>query len=90
MSKPNHKVGDLIYCYHYPINLIQRLTKWKAYKIQEIVVDKFLYILDDKGNRDLYVFSSEQNKNLKYLYKYFITQQEYRKLKLEKINETNL
>lgn len=79
------KAGDIIYCWDYPPYITNRLTLWKGYKIEEIITN-YLYILDDKGNRDLYAFSEKNSKNIKYMYKYFMTQQEFRKLKLDKIN----
>lgn len=83
------KVGDKIYCKKTLIYDSQELYfyKDKIYYIEEI--DKKNIYLNTENNILLRFCIKLQNGDKYKLYNFFYTKQEYRKLKLEKINKIN-
>ena len=75
------KKGDYVVC----IRNYQDFTKNKQYKIREIYDDGYIVLII--GN--LYSgFELLEDKSSRYFFNYFTTLQNYRKLKLDKINES--
>jgi len=91
------KIGDKVYCIK--DRPIHRLSTYKnvnkSGKTYEIIPNKLLYTKDDKNiittsndiNDNTYHYSIVDNGHHYYFYDYFMTQKEFRKLKLEKLNE---
>lgn len=81
------KKGDYVVCIRTYDGTIykQMFKKNNLYKIREIYNDGYILVLNDK----LYSgFELLDDKSNRYFFNYFTTLQQYRKLKLEKINET--
>ena len=72
------KVGDKIYCYKQNIGLSKWITEGKEYILLE-VFSKYFTIIDDEVDKNVMV----------HFEKHFFTEKQYRKLKLNKINESS-
>lgn len=86
------KTGDNVYCVKdYVCNYPQRIyEKGKNYKINAIIEFDRLDHHTHKANIDNTMFSLSKDSNIGFhlnFYEYFITEQELRKLKLQKINK---
>lgn len=81
-----YKVGDTLYCYYNTKEMVS-ITVGKCYKINDIIVNRYLSIIDNNDNCNIFSFTKEGRENVKYLYKFFLPKQEYRKQKLDKISK---
>lgn len=82
--KQGIKKGDYVVCIKIPENKDFELNK--LYKIRDIQSDGYILLILD--NMYYCGFELLETKSNRYFFDYFATQQHYRKLKLEKINES--
>jgi len=82
--------GDKVYC----IRKSRYHTKGLIYKIHSMIINEetdfynnFVFITVEY-NRDIFAYSLVKRYNLDLFSDYFVELKEYRKLKLEKINES--
>ena len=87
------KKGDYVTCVKSIDVLNNTFIKDKQYEIKNIEDDGYtsIYVYSDKFKLNLaYGFELYHEKSKRYFYDFFITKQKIRKLKLDKINESNL
>lgn len=82
------KKGDKLYCKKTLIHYNKKFfIKGKIYIVEEIC-DDIIYIFDEFKNSSFHI--NEPNVDQYKLERYFYTNKEYRKIKIKKINESNL
>jgi len=83
------KIGDKLYCikYRYSIELFKIYTIGESYEIKSITDNVVMVFADHSYYGPCkFIINGDSEKN--YVIKdYFLTEQEYRKQKLEKLNE---
>lgn len=84
MNVSKIKKSDYVVC----IRNYQDFTKNKLYKVRDVFEDGYILLINDSTH--IYTgFELLEDKSNRYFFNYFTTQQDYRKTKLEKINEIN-